>query len=223
MFLENKYTRWYYSIIRNAEKENRKRNDIMYYENHHIIPKCLNGNNNKTNLILLTSKEHFICHKLLCKMISNKKQLFLLKSAVSYFMNNSKRNLSARYIEEARRIQSENKKNQIPWNKGLSHSEETKRKIGLKNSHSTLTEHGRKIKSEFTKKNNPMKNSFYAEKARTNRSKFFKIVSPEGNIFEIRNLSQFCKENNLHKGNMCSVSRGKLNHYKGWKCFQITV
>lgn len=35
-------------------------------------------------------------------------------------------------------------------------SDETKRKIGIANSRSTLTEEGRKIKSEYTKQNNPM-------------------------------------------------------------------
>lgn len=35
-------------------------------------------------------------------------------------------------------------------------SEETKKKIGLANSRSTLTEEGRKRKSDFTKNNNPM-------------------------------------------------------------------
>ena len=39
---------------------------------------------------------------------------------------------------------------------GKKHSEETKRKIGLKNSRCTLTEAGRKKKAEFMKKNNPM-------------------------------------------------------------------
>jgi group I intron endonuclease len=45
-------------------------------------------------------------------------------------------------------------------------SKETRRKIGIANSRSTLTEHGRKIKSEFTKKNNPMNNQESREKHR---------------------------------------------------------
>jgi hypothetical protein len=221
MFLENKYKKWYYSIILNARKEKRIKNTLIYYEKHHIIPKCLNGTNDKENLVLLTAKEHFICHKLLCKMTNKTKEIYLLKSAVAYFMNNTKRNLSSKYIEEARKIQSDNKKKQIPWNKGIKHSEETKRKIGLKNSRTTLTESGRIKKIKFMENNNPMKNPLYAERAKINRSKFYEMISPEGKKFTIRNLAEFCKNNNLHKGNMCSVSKGKLKHYKGWKCIQI--
>ena len=38
-----------------------------YKERHHIIPKCVGGTNDETNLIDLTASEHFIAHKLLCE------------------------------------------------------------------------------------------------------------------------------------------------------------
>jgi len=63
---ETKYTRIYFSIINNAQKLNRNRSQ-GYYENHHIQPKSLGGDNNKTNLVLLTAREHFICHFALYK------------------------------------------------------------------------------------------------------------------------------------------------------------
>ena len=37
----------------------------QYYETHHILPKCLGGNNEEENLIDLFAYEHFIAHKLL--------------------------------------------------------------------------------------------------------------------------------------------------------------
>ena len=45
----------------------------------HVVPKCLGGSNDTSNLVSLTYREHFICHKLLCKMINNKKHLFPLQ------------------------------------------------------------------------------------------------------------------------------------------------
>lgn len=39
-----------------------------YKEAHHIIPKCMNGTDNKSNLVELTAREHFIAHILLVKI-----------------------------------------------------------------------------------------------------------------------------------------------------------
>jgi hypothetical protein len=64
MFLDNKYTSLYYRIV-----NNRKHNKYNgYVENHHIIPKSLGGTNKKENLVKLSAREHFICHRLLVKM-----------------------------------------------------------------------------------------------------------------------------------------------------------
>lgn len=40
----------------------------VYYEKHHIIPKCLGGSDDEQNLIYLTYREHFIAHWLLVKI-----------------------------------------------------------------------------------------------------------------------------------------------------------
>lgn len=66
MFKNNKYTRWYNSIISN--RKNNPLEETVYKENHHIIPKSLGGSNKKENLVALTAKEHFVCHRLLVKM-----------------------------------------------------------------------------------------------------------------------------------------------------------
>ena len=64
MYLQNKYTRWYYSIIDRAQS----RTLSGYKERHHIIPRSLGGSNQKNNIVNLTGREHFICHWLLTKM-----------------------------------------------------------------------------------------------------------------------------------------------------------
>jgi hypothetical protein len=62
--LENKYTKWYFSLI-----EKRKSNvPTGYIELHHITPKSLGGQDENKNLVKLTAREHFICHLLLVKM-----------------------------------------------------------------------------------------------------------------------------------------------------------
>ena len=68
IFIHNKYTRIYYSIITNAQSRILDKN--IYAEKHHIIPKSLGGTDKITNLVKLTAREHFICHWLLTKMTS---------------------------------------------------------------------------------------------------------------------------------------------------------
>ena len=66
VFLENKYTKWYFNIIRNANPTTR------YVEKHHIIPRCIGGSNHRENIVSLTAREHFVCHLLLTKMTTGK-------------------------------------------------------------------------------------------------------------------------------------------------------
>lgn len=69
--IENKYYQWYVNIIQNAISQQRVKK-INTYEKHHIIPDSLGGLNNKDNLVLLTFKEHFVCHHLLTKFTVNR-------------------------------------------------------------------------------------------------------------------------------------------------------
>jgi hypothetical protein len=63
-FLSNKYTRWYFNIVNNARIFSRN----GYVERHHIIPKSLGGTNDAQNIVALSAREHFICHRLLARM-----------------------------------------------------------------------------------------------------------------------------------------------------------
>lgn len=47
----------------------------VYHERHHIIPKCINGNDEEDNLIDLFAREHFIAHKLLAQENSGNRSL----------------------------------------------------------------------------------------------------------------------------------------------------
>ena len=65
------YNRIYNKIVENAIKETRSKGQI-YYEKHHILPRSLGGNNSINNLVLLTGREHYICHILLAKIHGGK-------------------------------------------------------------------------------------------------------------------------------------------------------
>jgi hypothetical protein len=69
---ENKYSRWYESLVSNAQ--NRILDPKLYFEKHHIVPKCFGGSDDDSNLVNLLAKEHYIAHLLLWKMGFPKKQ-----------------------------------------------------------------------------------------------------------------------------------------------------
>ena len=71
MYLQNKYSHCYYNIIANAQSRTFVP-DIV--EKHHILPKSLGGTNDKSNLVALTPREHYICHLLLTKMYEGKEK-----------------------------------------------------------------------------------------------------------------------------------------------------
>ena len=79
------YSKVYNRIIaRGKERGHDKKKLEGYYEAHHILPKCLGGDDSKENLVLLTAKEHFICHLLLEKMYPNEKGLALAAYRLVY-------------------------------------------------------------------------------------------------------------------------------------------
>jgi len=66
IFIANKYTRIYFSIIEKARLRVLPKTE--YKETHHIVPRSLGGSNEVDNLVDLTYTEHRLCHKLLVKM-----------------------------------------------------------------------------------------------------------------------------------------------------------
>lgn len=84
MFIDNKYTTWYYDII----KRSRSRILDGYIEKHHIIPKSMGGPNSKENIAILTAREHFVCHLLLVQMTENNNRIKMLHA---YMMMSGKK------------------------------------------------------------------------------------------------------------------------------------
>ena len=67
------------SIINNAKKRASTKKGakliLGYFETHHIVPKCMDGDNTKENLVFLSAREHFIVHILLVKIYPHDKSL----------------------------------------------------------------------------------------------------------------------------------------------------
>ena len=73
----NKYTKWYNQIIASGIHDY-----IPGYERHHILPRSLNGTDEKSNLIYITPRQHFICHWLLIKIYSTGEEHWKMLNAL---------------------------------------------------------------------------------------------------------------------------------------------
>jgi hypothetical protein len=118
MYLINKYTRWYYSIIDRAS------NRVIdgYTERHHIIPRSLGGSNHKSNISILTAREHFICHLLLTKMVIGEQKSKMAKAAfmLTVSSNTQRRyNITNRRYEQLKLQFSVSSKGKISTKKGI--------------------------------------------------------------------------------------------------------
>jgi hypothetical protein len=75
----------YNNLVNKAKSENRIKSSEIYYENHHIIPRHMGGDDCDENLVLLTFREHILSHYLLWRIYGNDgdRVMFLMRSGQS--------------------------------------------------------------------------------------------------------------------------------------------
>ena len=140
MFINNKYKKWYDSIVVRAKTRKLE----CYIERHHILPRCLGGTDDVDNIAELTAREHFICHRLLSKFVIGTFYKKKMLNAIGKFVqcnSNQHRNLTSKQYEIARAAIAEANSNREytdgmrdkmrkaaigrdPWNKGLTGKQE---------------------------------------------------------------------------------------------------
>ena len=88
------YQKIYEHLISRAIGRTKKKQDhseYVYYEKHHIIPKCLGGTDIPTNLVYLTAEEHWVSHLLLVKINPGVPELIFACQAMSMTGGNNQR------------------------------------------------------------------------------------------------------------------------------------
>lgn len=101
IFISNKYTLWYFNLIKKRQTELLA---DCYTERHHIIPKCLGGDDSDENLVSLSAREHVVAHWLLTKMVdkdSRYKMLFAFNT-MSRSSNDQERRLTPLEISKSK-------------------------------------------------------------------------------------------------------------------------
>jgi hypothetical protein len=149
------YSRIYSNLILRAQV--RTLAEDVYTESHHIVPKCIGGDDSKSNLVELTPEEHFLAHQLLTKIHPNEYGLIKAANMMTVVGNGQKRNtnklfgwLRRKHSEACKnmpqeqrdkiaeslrgRVQTEEHvKNMISGRAGYRHSQETIEKIKASN------------------------------------------------------------------------------------------
>ena len=205
LYIENKYSKWYWKIISNAKLRNLDKTE--YQEKHHILPKSLGGSDCSDNLVNLTAKEHFICHLLLPKMLTDKQDIWKMSYALwqMSLINGRKRyRPSSRIYEIMRKQLSVNQK-------GIQKSEEHRRKIGLK-SKGRKPFLGRKHSEETKQKISKKKIGVSTPKSDAMRKKLSKTRKAMNLNFSGINNPMYGKTHNLETKKLISeANSGQKN------------
>lgn len=136
MFVQNKYTSWYFSLV---EKRKSVQRSELYTERHHIIPKSMGGGNEKDNLVRLTPREHFVAHWLLTKMCESETHKTKMEYAIQRMMKNNDITHKHEWAKWQYEIASQKKVEALRKNRengncprtGKKHSEESKKKMSI--------------------------------------------------------------------------------------------
>ena len=235
----------YECLVNAAKAKNRikvrykKLPNYVYYENHHVLPKCLNGTNNKDNLVLLTAREHYICHKLLTHIYPENRKLVNAFHTMTF--DKRGRNVSSRdyayakelkaltpITEETRKKMKAAKRKsgpEHPWY-GQKHSDETIEKLqGPKSAdhklNMSLAKKGKSYDEIFGENSDNMKLQRHLESAGNRNGNARKYI-----IFNSKmNQKWFCHGNLVKFGEQFHVSgktfilSRKRNEYVNfWKC-----
>ena len=213
------YLKAYCNLVREAEKrgytKKKAKEQGLYVEGHHTFPVSIFGKNKR--IVYLTAREHYIAHALLERICIRRYGLNHWKTKKmtnAHIIMGGRGKYKNSYIyEEAKKRYSENRTG-VPMKEsskiklrnqrlGKKHSIETREKIKNKNT-------GKKHSKEHTEK---MVNSklLYT----------YTFISPDGNIFEVINATQFCKDKKISRYRMSQVWLGRKSSHSGWKATRI--
>ena len=238
MFLDNKYYKWYKEL---TSKQDRSLE--CYTEKHHIIPRCMGGDDSVENLVVLTAREHYIAHLLLTKCTSS-----VYKQKMSYALwnmvnrDNGERTSSTNYsnvrTKHAKMLSENNSGSGNPMfgkqvsietrqkisskTKGGKRSIETRERISNANKGSNNPMFGIKKSEEFIlassmrmSENNPMKKEDVVNKIKDTKKNTINCFSVLKQRFIRVKAEEYYGNPELYKGNNSKEAREYKEKYKG--------
>jgi hypothetical protein len=224
IFIHNKYTRIYYSIISNAQSRLLPKD--VYTEKHHIIPKSLGGDNHVSNLVRLTAKEHFICHLFLTKMTTGRQKRKMAHAA--WLMANVSGKGQTRYkttskiyelLRKAKSYAMSQITGELHHSYGIKRSDKTRKLQSLIRKGKTYEElYDKDTAIKLKQLRSEQKRAETGEK--NLMSKHWILISPNGIRYEfIGGLVGFCSKHNLRYNTIAGIANGIFpvrGKYKDW-------
>lgn len=215
IFIDNKYYLLYRTIIERAK--NRTLAPSEKKEIHHILPRSLGGTDDAENLVPLTLKEHWVCHKLLIKCLKDKVHTGKMRSALKIMAVKEFRITTGKKYELVR-------SNMEPWNKGLTGlpgtpcSDERRDYFrSLYTGKPRSEEDKQAMRDGWVKKydeghvvwNKGVKGTGKKEGIECS------FISPTGEIFKYKTFKEGCESHGLHRSAMSKIKNTDKKH-KGW-------
>lgn len=173
---------------------------------HHIIPKHSGGTDDPSNIVELTVEEHAEAHRLLYEKYGKKEDEIAWKG-LSGIIGKEEivYQLSLLGSKNAKRLRGE--KHPFYGKKRPEHSALMKGKKVNR-----TKEHQEKLNNRFTEE--------YLRKVSDSISRKWLIITPDGQEILVKNMADFCRQNNLHRGSMSQLA--KYNKpYKGYYCKKV--
>jgi hypothetical protein len=166
----------------------------------------LGGSAKKTNLVLLTAKEHFICHLLLTKMVDGKDRYRMACALNSMTWSVDGRIISSAQFSMARKLFAIENSNAKKGKKRKPFTDETRAKMSA---------------ARLGKKDGPHSQEHKDKIAESNRgrNKTYSFVNPHGEVVTTNNITELCEKYDLGIKAMYGLANGSLRSttYKGWK------
>jgi len=167
----------------------------------------MGGTDDPSNLIELTVEEHAEAHRLLWEKYGKKEDELAWKGLAGIIDKEELvYELSLLGSRNAKRLSG--KEHPFFGKKRPEHSKMMKGKNVKR-----TKEHQEKLNNRFTKE--------YLKKVTDSISRNWIITTPKGENIFVKNLAEYCRKNNLHRGSMSQLAKYNKS-YKGYSCKKIT-
>jgi hypothetical protein len=184
----------------------------MIKHKHHIIPKHAGGTDEPSNIVELTIEQHAEAHRILYEKYGRNEDKWAWLGLSGQIGKDEILRLISMSQKGKKKPEGHGEKVSA-FRKTFRYSEESKKKIGDANRGKKRTEE-QKLKQSLSQLGRKQPES-QKVKVSEKLSKEYQLTDPNGKNIIVKNLTKFCRENNLDQGNMYR------NQIKGWKCQKL--